>query len=460
MLEGLAAEIEEADPGLYRSDWWALALSAERRGAPRPAPRAALRPKTTGEVSLILKWAAERGIPVVPWGGGSGVCGAAEPGEAAVVVDMTAMNQIAAMDKESLTVTSETGILGPALEAALAKDSMTLGHVPQSFPISTLGGWISTKATGQLSTRYGGIEQMLLGLTAVTSDGAVLSSRRSPRYSSGPDWWRSFVGAEGTLGIVTEATLAAHPIPESWRWVGFVSPTFRGGLSILRRVVQGGLRPGVARLYDEADAALNFGPLSLPPGCPAIVRFEGHPRMVEAEAEVFDDLVRSAGAVAIGPEGGEHWWERRFSAIDGYRRILSRDGPFGPAGMVDTMEVSTMWSGLGPLYDSVKAALATVADAVLAHASHLYGSGANIYFTFFISSARNAEEAERRYGDLWKRGMEATLAAGGSISHHHGIGLLKAPWMHEELGSGFEGLKRLKRAFDPAGISNPGKLGL
>lgn len=447
--------IVATDLSVYRSDWWALGLLADRRGDPFPSPRAAVIPRSTSEVAEVVSWASGEGIPVVARGGGSGVCGGAVPGESAIVIDLSALDSIGSIDPVSLVVTAEAGVRGPQLEEALAHEGMTLGHVPQSFDLSTLGGWISTKATGQLSTRYGGIEDRLLGLTGVLADGTVVSSKASPRASAGPDWWRMFVGSEGTAGIVTEATLACHPVPESHRWIGTAVESFESGLDLLRRLVHSGLRPSVARLYDQADAALNFGRLGIADPV-VILRFEGSPVLVDAEVSVAKVMV--GGLPDVGPGPGEHWWGHRFRAVDAYRRLLAGEGALGSLGVVDTMEVAGFWSRLPDLYRSVSKALSGHADGVLAHASHLYMSGANIYFTFLISSAEDEVDAERRYRACWDAGMRATLEAGGTISHHHGIGMLKTRWMREELGSGILVVEKLKHALDPEGIMNPGKV--
>lgn len=454
-MDELPRDIVISDVESYAWDWSALSLIGRRRGLATTMPSLVVKPRSNEETSLAVRWACEREIPVVARGGGSGVCGAALPSEGSMVLDMTAMNRVIDIDEESLKIHVECGIAGPDLERALNNRGMTLGHVPQSFHLSTVGGWISTKATGQLSTRYGGIEERVLGLTAVLSDGVIVSSRASPRSAAGPDWWRLFLGAEGLLGVVTEATLCVSPIPEQTVWMGFSVPTFPAGLDFMRLLMRAGMRPSVARLYDAADVALNFGSLGLS-GPAALLRFEGKHGPAEAEASVARELARGLELGELGPGPGEHWWEHRFAAAETYRKLLAGEGVLGPHAVVDTMEVAAFWSGLPRLYESVAAALEPHADGVLAHASHLYTAGANIYFTFFAAAA-DEEQAERRYRAAWEAGMRATLDTGGTISHHHGVGVLKAPWMQEELGSGFQVLRRLKDALDPKGILNPGK---
>ncbi len=434
-----------------------MAFVRERRGDPLPPPAAAMRPRSALEVALCLQWAAERGMPVVARGGGSGVCGAAQPSAESLVIDLSRMARID-VDPENMTVDSQAGVYGPQLEAALTSHGLHLGHVPQSFHISTVGGWISTKAIGQLSTKYGGIEDRLLGLDAVLADGTVVSSKRVPRSSTGPDWWRMFIGAEGTLGVVTGATLSAFPIPDHHEWSVWSFESMRHGLQFLSRVAQSQIKPSVARLYDPADAAINFGALGIETGALAMLRFEGKSSLVRAEADYAVEIAEDCGAHKADDTAGPHWWEHRFDAVETYRQILAGRGALGPLGVVDTMEVAHFWKDLPALYESVSQAIAQHADMVLAHVSHLYTTGANIYFTFLISP-KNEDAAEARYQAAWHAGMEATLAASGTISHHHGIGLLKAPWIAAELGSGMEALRLLKKSFDPQGRMNPGKLG-
>jgi alkyldihydroxyacetonephosphate synthase len=449
--------VDDLEP--YRSDWWALSLIRERRGEPDPMPAAAFKPRSAAEVAGVIKWAAAQNMPVVARGGGSGVCGAAMPGAGAAVIDLTAMDRVVKIDPLSLVATAEAGITGPALEAALDEAEMTLGHVPQSFHLSTLGGWISTKAIGQFSTRYGGIEDRVLGLEAVLGSGEIVTSKPSPRASTGPDWWRMFLGAEGTLGVVTQATLSAFPKPESKKWVSTEVATFKEGLELLRHLIRAGLRPAVARLYDQTDASLNFGRLGVSSPV-AILLFEGTEDLVAAESRIAQTICEAEGTKILGPEPGEHWLQVRFHAVDQYRKLLAGQGALGPFAVVDTMEVSSFWSRLPSLYDSVRNVLAAHADGVLAHASHLYTTGANIYFTFLISSTQDEADAEARYLRAWEAGMRATLDAGGAMSHHHGVGALKSRWMEEEHGSGMYALRRIKESFDPGGMMNPGKLGL
>lgn len=268
-------------------------------------------------------------MPVVARGGGWGVCGAAQPTAESLVIDLSRMNRVE-VDPETMIVDAQAGVFGPQLDDALALYRLHLGHVPQSFHISTVGGWISTKAIGQLSMKYGGIEDRLVGLTAVLADGTVVSSKRVPRASAGPDWWRMFIGAEGTLGVVTDATLSAFPIPGHHEWSVWSFELMRHGLQFLRRVAQSQIKPSVARLYDPADAAVNFVALGIETGALAMLRFEGEPPFVRAEADYAAEIAEDCGARRADEAAGPHWWEHRFDAVGTYRQILAGKGALGP----------------------------------------------------------------------------------------------------------------------------------
>jgi alkyldihydroxyacetonephosphate synthase len=455
-------EAVSTDPGdldAHAHDWWALALLRRRRGDPLPLPAAVVRPASTAEVAAVLRWAAETRTPVVPVGGGSGVSGGAQAVPGALALDLRRMDRVLAVDEVSLTVRAQAGIGGPALEAALAEHGLTLGHFPQSFEISTLGGWIAARSAGQKSARYGRLEDLVRGLEAVLPGGRVVRFRAVPATAAGPDLWRLLVGSEGTLGVVTEATLAVRPAPAVVAHAAYAFEDFARGLEAVRRVARAELRPAVMRLYDEADVGIAFREASaeLPGGALLVLRFEGD-ALADAEERAVREVLERAGGRDLGPGLAERWWEHRNDAVATYREIML-GGLLGPAAAVDTMEVAGLWPA-DALYDRVRAALAAHADVVGCHASHPYPQGTCLYFTFVFLGSRDDRELEARYRAAWEEAARAALAAGGTITHHHGIGLLKAPWLAEELGEGMEVLRAVKWALDPAGIMNPGKLGL
>ncbi len=437
-------------------DQWALALLREARGERLPRPMAVVFPGTTEDVSTTLAWAVETGTSVVPRGGGSGVTGGAQASWRSVVLDLSRMNRILSVDEESLAVEVEAGVRGDRLDAHLSGMGLTLGHYPQSLAISTVGGWLASASAGQASAGYGTIEDLVLGLTAVLPGGEVMRLRPAPRSAAGPDLRRLLVGSEGTLAVITEAVLSASRAPGSIRWAAYGPNDFSKGVALSRALIQDGIRPLVLRLYDEADARLAMSAAGHDGGPLLLLGFRDDDAAGFEEAR---ERARSARVKKLSESLGEHWWEHRNDAVTIYRRVMGEERMMGPGVVVDTMEVAGLWKGLDGLYQGVREALREHASQpVGCHLSHPYRSGASLYFTFLIH-AEDDEQAERRYVACWSNAARACHEAGGTISHHHGIGLLKAPFLKEELGdAGLEVLRSVKRALDPGGVLNPGKL--
>jgi alkyldihydroxyacetonephosphate synthase len=436
------------------SDLWALAMLREARGDTLDRALAVAFPRTTEHVSSVMLWAQETGTPVVPRGGGSGVVGGAQAVRGAVVLDVSEMRNVIGIDEVSQAVEVQAGIRGDRLEAALGEVGLTVGHYPQSLAISSVGGWIAAGSAGDASTD-GAIGDLVLGLAAVLADGRVVRLRAVPRSAAGPDLRRLFVGSEGTLGVITEATLSATRLPGKMRWVAAAPAGFPEGVAAVREAIQQDLRPLVMRLSDPADAGRTFGALDHSGGS---VLLAGFARSRDADASAMRELVGSTGAGGLSDEYGAHWWEHRFEAVDLYRGIMGPDRSLGSGVVADTVEVAALWSRLPELHAAVDAALRSRAEAVACHLSHPSRSGASLSFSFVVRGAddRAAGDAHLR---AWRQAAQACHAAGGTISHHQGVGLLKAPFMEDELGRpGLETLRAVKDALDPAGILNPGKL--
>jgi len=439
-------------------DAWPLAMLREVRGERLPRPMAVVFPRTTEDVAATLAWASETGTAVVPRGAGSGVCGGAQAVWRGVVLDLSFMNRVLSIDEESLAVEVEAGTRGDRLESALNRDGLTLGHYPQSLAISSVGGWIAARSAGQASAGYGGIEDLLLGLVAVLAGGEVVRLRAAPRSAAGPDLRGLLVGSEGTLGVITEATLSVARAPGAFRWSGHRPPGMLEGIGLAREIVQRDLRPMVLRLYDEADAAITFGALGDIDGPALVVGFTDDPRLEPTLAAVLE-VATGAGAEPLSDAYGEYWWEHRNDAVDLYRRIMGEERMLGQGVIIDTMEVAALWGRLPGLYAAVREALAEhAAQPVACHLSHPYRSGASLYFTFLLHGDDD-HAAELRYLNTWREAARACHQAGGTVTHHHGVGLLKAPFLAGELGAGgLAALRSVKRSLDPHGILNPGKL--
>lgn len=454
VLDRDVVSTDEDDLRAHSMDWTPSTLLAVRRGDGPPAPDCVVRPRTTQEVSTLLAWAHETSTPVVPWGGGSAVLASAVPA-GRVVVDLARLDGLGEVDERSRLVRAGAGVTGPALGEHLARSGFMLGHEPQSLAISTVGGWIATRACGQLSARYGGIESLLAGFTAVLPGGRIVRSKTVPRRAAGPDVAALMIGSEGTLGIVTEADLRVTPIPAERAHLCLRFDHLADGIAACRGLAQSDLRPTLVRLYDTDDAAifLRHFPEETP-GPLLLLTFDGAGASRRAAAGAG-----LCGGVREGESLVEHWWVHRNDAVGEFRRLMEGDGILGPHALVDTMEVSGTWTALRGLYHSMKEGLGRVADVAGCHVSHVYPDGACLYFTL-ASACADDGDASAKLSQWWDTGMRACLDAGGSISHHHGIGRVKAPWLEEELGGWLDVLRAVKRAVDPRGVMNPGGLGL
>ncbi len=447
-----------------------------RAGDGASAPDAVVLPGSAAEVGAVLATCAEQRVAVVPFGGGTSVVGGVEPlrdGFSAVVsLDLGRLDRVVGVDRTSLTATLEAGLRGPDAERALAREGLTLGHHPQSFEYSTVGGWVATRSAGQASTGYGRIDELVEGVRLVAPAGE-LGTRALPASAAGPDLRELVVGSEGVLGVICEATLRVRPLPAERRYEGWSFRSFAEGCEALRVMEQADASPDVARLSDENETRLGLalassgGPAVTiarrylrarghDGGCVAIVGFEGTADDVERRRQRSAGLLRAGGGVALGRRPGAAWVRTRYAGP------YLRDTLLDRGVMAETLETATSWSNLERLYHAVREALrSTLAERgtpafVLCHVSHLYRSGASLYFTFF---ARQEEDALGQWEAAKTAASESIIAGGGTITHHHAIGRDHARWMTAEVGEmGVELIRAAKERLDPAGIMNPGKL--
>ena len=437
-------------------DWWPLAIDWATEGAVPQRPALIARPTSTTQVSAILAACNESAVPVTAMAGRSGVCGGSIPVHGGISLDMTTLSGVATVDETSLTADVRAGTFGPDLEDALGSTGAgyTLGHWPQSIDLSTVGGWLACRGAGQYSTRYGKIEDMVVGLEVVLADGRVVRTEgHGPRAATGPNLTQLFVGSEGTLGIVTEARLRIHPRPSARETRAFGFPTFAAGLEACRRILRRGATPAVLRLYDQTESGRNF---EQPDTNLLIVLDEADPAVLAGTMAVVDqECGTQGGGRTLDPKLVDRWL--------GHRNDVSQLAPLWRGGIVvDTAEISAPWAVLPALFDDVISALNAIDGtlAASAHQSHGYTDGACLYFTFGGRGPKgDAAWRERYYRQAWDVVTEATLAHGAAISHHHGIGLNRSRFLPRALGSSFDVLKALKMTLDPAGILNPGKFG-
>ena len=439
----------------YGRDRWPCANLKYRFGKfPGPEPFLVTVPGTYEEVAEVVKLANKYIIPLVPYGLGSGGAGGALPAPNGITIDLKRLNKLLEIDKISGLATAQAGMNGEYFEAELNKRRLTLGHFPQSLTISSVGGWLACRSAGQASSRYGKIEDMVVGLKAVLPDGRFLEVRPVPRRSAGPSVKDIFVGSEGTMGIILEGTFRVLPYPEreSIHAVGFKD--YLTALEALRKIMQSELRPAVVRLYDEHESRAkiaNFPEYANHP-CLCMLTFMGLKDLVEVEERLALAICKELGGVEGNPEPVYKWMERRYEALS-HKPIFERR-------MMDTVEISAPWTALPEIYEGMMEVVHTVdpeADAG-AHWSHMYPDGGCMYMTFKFSAPEDSPTAAK-HGEIWEGVMQVCLKAGGSISHHHGIGYFRGKWLVEELNTGHDLLQTLKDSIDPKNIMNPGKLG-
>lgn len=432
-------------------DWWPLALHWSLQGEVPATAGLVCRPSTTTQVAAIVAACSAACVPLTVAAGRSGVSGGSVPVHGGVVLDITGLTGLVDLDAVSGVVAVRAGMFGPDLDTELAAHGLTIGHLPQSYALATVGGWVACRGAGQYSTRYGKIEDLVVGLEVVLADGRVVRTGGAPAAATGPDLDELFCGSEGTLGVITTVWLRTHPIPATERRAAYAFASFGAGVDACRQVLQAGATPAVLRLYDEVES-MGSGRGGDGSTCTLLVLDEGHPAIVDATMAVVAEAC--AGARPESDDLVASWVEHRNDT--GALQALTRKGY-----VVDTLEVAAPWSHLVELFDAVRAALLAVPGATVAscHLSHSYSDGACLYFTF-VATPVDEMGVEATYVALWDAGQRAALAHGSNLSHHHGIGVNRGRFVAEALGAGADVLALIKSALDPAGILNPGKLGL
>ena len=430
-------------------DLWPLGIMRERAGNPPPKVLV-VRPSGREQVTAILRWASGARVAVTPMGGGTGVCGALAPGAGEIVLDMGAFDRILDLDETNLTCRCEAGVNGLVLEKHLNQRGLTLGHFPSSLPGTTIGGLMATRSSGQESSRYGSIEDMVLGLAVVLPDGTFATPRPGPRSAVGPALHELWLGSEGALGVMLGAVLRVHRLPESVVGRGYGFSDLATGLEAMRAIMQAGIRPLVLRLYDAEDTSFNG--YALPAGgCLLVVATAGLSDLAAAEAAAVKRLTGTASD--LGEEPWHHWESHRFGLSAEHMQAL-----LTPAGSyLDTIELAAPWTVLADLHSRVKSAIA-VGGLALCHFSHAYENGSCAYFSFG-GTADSEDEARAAYGRAWEGAMAAALDLGATISHHHGTGQARSRWVAAELGGWMRVWRAVKAGIDPQSIMNPRAMG-
>jgi alkyldihydroxyacetonephosphate synthase len=455
---------------------------------PNP-PDAVVYPEEEGEIASLLAWAAERDVTVIPFGGGSSVLGGVEPPQderPTITLDMAKLDRVVAVDPESRTARIQAGASGPEIEAQLSAHGLTLGHFPQSFEFSTLGGWVATRATGQNSIGYGKIEDMTQAVRVVTP-ADIIETKDVPASATGPSIREMIVGSEGIYGVITEATMRVHPQPQVQDYRGILFHSFEDGISAFRELMQRkDLHPSIVRLSDASEtagyAALAHEHHGLRRVLDRLIGwylkahnhgldgrsvlmllgFDGDRQWIRQQWELALEICSDHGGLLLGRSIGKSWKRDRFA------QPYLRDTLLGRGILVDTLETATNWSNLEQLYTAMVGALKDAITNngggpgyVMTHVSHAYEQGASLYATFLGRQIPTPDPLAKQaqWEGIKQAATEAILAAGGTLSHHHGVGRDHAPWLKEEIGpAGLQMLRALKQSIDPTDSMNPGIL--
>ena len=437
--------------------WKSAALARAGRG---PLAAAVVQPRTAAEVASVLEAAVAEGMAIVPRGGGSGSQGGAVPVADEVVLDLSGLDEIVELDETALTVRAQAGVAGLGLEEWLNERGYTFPHYPASLHLAQVGGYLAAKGSGVASTKYGKIEDLVASMEVALPSGDLFRTVPIPRHAVGPDLNQLFIGSEGTLGVITEATLLVRPQPEhrSFRMLSF--DDLATGIDAVRRVLQRGWRPAIVRLHDPEATKVNLARVldTDVSGVKLVIGFDGPAPLVELEqGEVLRSLVADGGR-DDGPEIAQAWWDNRFKIYY---------PPFRP-------ELPSIWGtiDLVATFDRILPAFEAVRELMIAdygryglvftgHFSHWHTWGTMVYGRFVLTEPPDdVDEAVAIYDEIWRRSADVILREGAVINDHHGVGLKLASELVDQMGSAWPVLEKLKGALDPTGTMNPGKLGL
>ena len=469
----------------YRRDLWPRdTLTWLREGTLPPAPLAVASPTNREQVMRCIEWARETGTIVVPYGAGSGVCGGARGRADSLVIDLKRLNRIHSLDLRSRVAHIESGLLGQHLEDQLACIGWMTAHSPSSIACSTTGGYVAARSAGQFSSRYGVFDDMLLAASAETPAGTLRAGTWTP--DGAEDLLDILCGSEGGLGVVTDMLVRIQPQPEARLLRGYAFSSVDAAWDAMRSLMQAELWPSVLRLYDPVDTTIGgrttardarsgggvFGwlktaaesspalkrhLLNIPLAVPTLLNRIG--RLISGEVLLivgFEGPMAVANAAAaaaathlregrdLGPEPGEHWYAHRHDVSYKLAPV------FIGGAFADTMEVATTWGRLPGLYRAVQSAIGRHC-AVMAHFSHAYPEGCSIYFSFA------GRGSLKTYDATWAQALEAAQTAGGTVTHHHGVGVLKSEAAAREAGAALRVWREIKATWDPADIMNPGR---
>ena len=462
LIEAVGAEnvsTSESERLVYAADWSWMPQMWLDRAMPPPSPDVIVRPGSAEEISRVLQIANTYRVPVTPWGGGTGTQGGASPIFGGILLDVKRLDKITEINEYSLTVTAQAGVNGTVLEKALNRRNLTLPHYPASANAATVGGYVAARGSGVISTKYGKAEDLVLSLQAVLPDGTIVNMPPVPSHASGPMFMQFLVGSEGTMGVITEATFQIERMPEARVFSAVLFKDLHSALDAGREIMLARLQPSVLRLYDEASTrSLVKRVLNLDlEGAYLIMIFDGYREIAQAQMARAARICASFGGQDLGPESAEHWWEHRY---DFYYPPFSLSLPK----MYGTIETVTRFDNIEKLYYAKKSALeegfAEWNLRYIAHFSHWWPWGVMVYDRFIIDEPpQDAQAALQLHNRIWTTSALTSLAHGGMLNEHHGIGIKLGRHMREQYGAAWPTLDRIKHTLDPNGIMNPGKMG-
>jgi alkyldihydroxyacetonephosphate synthase len=451
--------VRKADLYAYSMDYYLAPQIWADRGLKPRQPDIVVHPGSAEEVSRCLKIASRHRLPVIPYGGGTGSQGGVTPLYGGVVVDVKRMDRILRVDEESLTITAQPGINGQRLEWALNKKGLTLAHYPASVYGATLGGYIAARGSGTLSTKYGKAEDMVLSLEVVTPAGDVIRTLPVPNHACGPSLLQLYVGSEGTLGVITEITMRIEPMPAVRRFNAYLFDDIKAGLEAGRRIMTARLHPCTIRLYDDnSSERIVKRVLGLDVrGCYMVVGADGPESQVEFEMGAMAEICSTLGGRELGPQLGEHWWQHRYDFYFPPHNLMLPE-------MSGTVETTTTYDKIYGIYAAKKHAIEEgfkdFGARYIAHFSHWFPWGVMVYDRFIVPKPpQDPKEALQLHTMIWAKAARTSLANGGVLNDHHGIGFKLGWLMPEQYGKAFRVLQGIKDALDPQGIMNPGKFG-
>ena len=455
-----------------------------RRGQVDYAPDLIVYPSNEDDVVAIIKAANEHDVVIIPFGGGTNIAGCLEPkdrnGRFIVSLDMWRMNRVLSVDKKSLVARIQAGVYGPHMEQQLEQENVTLGHFPDSFVHSTLGGWVATRSAGMQSDKYGKIEDMVIALRMVTPSGTIVT-RTVPNTSNGIDVRSLCVGSEGILGVITEVTVQVHRLAEYKMFEGWLFPDFESGIKAIHECMRLGVMPVITRLNDPGKTALSAAFKKPESGlkakisalvkwylraikgfdfnqcCMMTTAYEGDYDTFHMQRRESSHIFRKHDGFCLGEGPGKSFQEAKYD-FPHVRDYLMDRGVMG-----DVSETSTTWDNLLNLYSKT---LSNIDQAIRntgvdpwvgCHISHNYHTGASLYFTFGCRQIEGRELEQYLY--IKKAAEDSFMENGGTVSHHHAVGTEHLPWIEEDLSpAGVKAVKAIKDGLDPNGVMNPGKV--